>query len=585
MNNIRTKLLGFLKVNWDVILLAFVIGSLVIAPSLYFRYASGSFKGVDLFHGDAEWNYLAQIQEVDDGHPALGNIYTQDGKDAPHALQQPFAAMTMAYSGRVFGLTAPQVNLVAKFVMPFLLTFIVFFLLLFLTEERWMALLGTGFIMFAPATGGLFVPSSWWPMIVHGIFPDADYQFLHYSRSINPQFSTFFFYGYFLALWKFLFKPKNEKLEGVITAILLGLAFYTYFFVYSFVAVFTALLFFWFLFKKDFVKAKRVVAISLGGILIGIPTFLNTLQAMHMPNYVLATQRVGAFLGHGFIFSRVWWGAFIIFLLLWKKIKNEKMRIFVFLFLVTGFILTNQQVITGHMIPAPQHYHWYYLSPFIGALFMMLLAFLAKKYLKPKTSLALCVGALLLMVWLGAFFQKRSYDQYLPMVTDEQRYADVLTWLNTNTPKDAAVLGNPLFSSLVVGVTHDNAYYHHGLTDFMVPTERLRDGYFVYAYLDGLTKPEDVQASFDANRYIIGSWLYGEYYRQMTGDRGGYSDAIQQKLVTDYKAFLSKDFMTDLKQYPINYIVWDKQKDPTWDVERFAKDEVYEKDGVAVYKI
>lgn len=575
----------FLKTQWDVLILAFVVGALVIAPSLYYRYASGSYRGVEMFRADAELNYLAQIQEVYDGHESLGNIYTKDGKDAPHAIQQPLAAVTMGVAGKAFGLTAVETNLYAKFILPFFLTFIVFFFLLFLTEERWMALLGTAFIMLAPATPGFFVPTSWWAMIAHGVFPDADYQFLHSSRSINPQFSTFFFYGYFFALWKFLYRPRREKIEGIVTAVLLGASFYTYFFVYSFVAVFTALLFFSCLIKKDFVRAKKIVAISIGGIFIAIPALINTLQAMKMPLYELATQRVGAFISSKFIFSRVWWGAFILFLLLWRKIKDEKLRVFVLLFLVTGFVLTNQQVLTNHMIPAPQHYHWYYLAPFIGALFIMLFVSLLKKVLRPKTAIAMCVIALALLLWVGVFFQKRSYDQYLAIVTEEQRYADVLQWLHGNTPKDSAVLTNISLAHLLVGYTHDNAYYHRGLTDFMVPTERLRDGYFAYAYLDGLTKPEEVEASFNAQKNVIGSWLYGEYFRQMNGCKACFPDEILQKLVLDYRRFLSQDFITELKRYPLDYIVWDRKKDPQWKIERFIKTQVYDDGDITIYKV
>lgn len=576
----------FFRTRWDVVLLAFIIGSLVIAPSLYFRYGSGTYRGIEMFRADAELNYLAQIQEVMDGHPSLGNIYVADGKDAPHAIQQPLAAMVMGYAGNVFGLTAPDTNLYAKFVFPFFLTFVVFYFLLFLTGERWMALVGTAFIMLAPASPGFFVPTAWWQMVAHGIFPDADYQFLHYSRSINPQFSTFFFYGYFFALWKFLYRPKRVKLEGVVAAILLGASFYTYFFVYSFVSVFTAVLFFWYLARRDFIRAKKIVAVSLGGIFLALPALINTIQAMRLPLYAQATQRVGAFIGRKFIFSRVWWGAFIILLLLWRRITNEALRVFVLVFLLTGFILTNQQVLTNRLIPAPQHYHWYYLAPFIGALFFMLLVAAAKRVARTRgAQTAACLILLGLLVWVGVLFQKRSYEQYVGPVTDEQRYAGVLQWLGKNTPKDAAVLGNDAFSHLVVGYTHDNAYYHRGLTDFMMPTGRLRDAYFAYAYLGGLTKPADVAASFKADRQTIGSWLYGEYYRQMNGCSGCFPDAILDMLVADYTDFLAKDFFTELKRYPVDYIVWDKEKDPKWDIGRFSKDPVYDDGRIAVYTI
>ncbi len=583
MQNIR----DFIRGHGGILLVAFLVGVTIVAPQLYFRYLSGDYRGIDFFKSDVENNYLAQIQEVYDNHYSLGNIYVADGKNGPHAIQQPLSAWIVAGLGKLLGIRAHDVNIVTKFLFPFLLSLLVYALFLKLTKEKWYAFLATAFTMLAPATLAFFYPGSWLQVVLHGNFPASDYQFLTYSRPINPQTSSFFFYGYLLFLWQFLYEaktPRAEKVSGITSAVLLGLSFYTYFFVFSFIAFGSALLFLWFLLKKDYRHARKVLFVGCGGLIIAIPAFMNFFQTIQSPFYSQVTARVGAYLTHRFIWSRVWFGTFLIALLFHRKFTHAAFKTFIFFFLITAFVLTNQQVLTGRIFPAPQHYHWYYAASFSGVIFLFLIYYYLRRYAKTRFVQGVVLGLLAVFFWSAILFQVKSYQDKKPLVSEEGRYADVLAWLDQHTSKDASVFGNQIFSSLVVGYTHDNAYYHGGLTDFLVPRERLEQGFFVYTALAGVG-PKDVEVYFQAHRDFLGGWVFGEQYRQQNGCSGCFPDGIFNELVADYRAFLSKDFVRELKRYPLDYAVWDKKSDPAWKLDRFFQSTLYNKDDIVIYRV
>lgn len=582
LNKIKTFFIN----NWAALLVATAVGVLTISASFYFRHFSGQYQGIDMFRSDAELNYLAQIQEVYDGHYLLGNIYLKDGKDMPAGIQQPLSAWITAGMGKLLGLNAVDANLYAKFIFPFILTLIIYGFILTVAKRKNAALLGTAFVMLAPATLGLFYFNSWWAMIVNGNFTSADYQFLSYGRSINPQISTLFFFGYFLLLFKAIL--TNEKRSKIIFAVLagliLGLSFYTYLFVFSFISVFSVILLIYLLIKKEYLNARYIFWIGLGGLIIASPALINLYRATQLPFYAEATQRVGAFLSHKFIFSRIWWGAAIIYALAYKFITNKELKYFVGIFLFTGFILTNQQVVTGRIIPAPQHYHWYYISPVVGVLGALLLCAVIEKYLKIKWQNLVTIILLFLFAYLGAWFQVRSYQKYYDWVVFAQRYAPAMSWLNKHTPRDAAVLGNDDASHLMVGFTHNNAYYHGGLTDFPLSTNYLKQALFVYTYLNGVDA-KNARSYFTEQRNAIGGWLYGEYWRQQNGCNGCFPEEVFNSLVSDYQNFLTKDFLTELKKNLLDYVLWDKAQDPNWRIDRYFKNVVFTNGPLAIYQV
>ena len=55
--------------------------------------------------------------------------------------------------------------------------------------------------------------------------------------------------------------------------------------------------------------------------------------------------------------------------------------------------------------------------------------------------------------------------------------------------------------------------------------------------------------------------------------------------ISEYRNFLKKDFAGQLKKYSIDYVVWDKEKNPSWPAEKMFHDKIYEINNLAVYSV
>src|SRR3989344_2571736 len=105
------------KFSWEdysILLVALAVGVLMIGPSFYFRYFDPAYQGIEFFGSDAESDYLAQVQEIYDGHWSSGNIYLADQKDAPY-LKQNLSPIIIAMFGKISGLSARDINMAVKF--------------------------------------------------------------------------------------------------------------------------------------------------------------------------------------------------------------------------------------------------------------------------------------------------------------------------------------------------------------------------------------------------------------------------------------------------------------------------------------
>lgn len=571
------------KFSWEdysILFIALAIGILIIAPAVNFRYFDSRYQGIDFFGSDNENFYLSQIQEVYDGHWSLGNIYLAEGKDDPY-VQPPLPAMIVAFLGKLLNVTARDINLITKFLFPFLLTILVYLFFSNVFGRKDLALLMTAFVLLVQATWAFLNPTAWAGILFRGEFIGTNANFLSYSRPINPQVSSFFFFGYLLFIWKFLFSAKSaksEKLWGIISAIILGLSFYTYFFAFSFLSVFNAMLFFWFWYSKEWKQFKKIIIISIGSLIIAIPYFINLIGMWESSFYLQLTHRLGFADGHKFIFSRVWWGVTAIFLLFYRGSREAK--IFILTFLAAAFFVTNQQLITGKTASLPAHYHWYYIAPVGGAILVYLFFVYFEKLVNPFISRLAMIFLMLAFLYGGFLFQKNSYAIQQSFFLSQQRYAPILYWLDENVAKESSIFANDDLSSFIPAYTHHNIY--RGQSDSLISEERLKHAIYIHSFLNGITAGKAKDFFYD-NRNPIGAEIFGQYYRMKDGCYGCFKDEILNSLILEYKIFLKKDFVAELKKYQIDYIVWDKEKNPEWKIERFFNKKIYEKDNFAIY--
>lgn len=572
----------FFKENYLIWVIAVAIGILMIAPSFYFHYFDPAYRGIEFFGSDAEPDYLSQIQEIYDGHWSSGNIYLADQKDSLY-LQQNLSPIIVALLGKILGLSAIAINMAAKFFFPALLTILLYAFFKDVFGRKDLAILMAVFIMLTQATWAFLNPASWPAILLEGKFPGTDSNFLTYARPINPQVSSFFFFGYLLCIWNFLFKPiteKSKKIPGILSAVILGLSFYTYFFTFSFLLAINGLLGLWFLFIKDRQSLKNIIYVSLGALIIGLPYLINLFKVLNSPFYNQASKIQGALDSRQFIFSRVWWGVTALFAFLYKGSKQTKF--FILIFLAAAFLVTNQQLITGTTVPVPAHYHWYYIAPVGGAILLYLFFSYLEKIVSLFASRLVMMVILSIFLYAGFLFQKNSYFTQRDSFVSVQRYADALFWLKDNISKPSVILSNDTLSSFLVGYTHHNVYGDRHITNFLVSPERIKDFYYTDLFLKGVTQ-SNAEDFFLENKDSVGNQFFGQYYRQKNGCYGCFPDDILKDFIDEYKVFSSGDFLIKLKKYPLDYIVWDKEKDPLWKMDRFFIKKVYDKGNIIIY--
>lgn len=574
-----------MKSRYLVLAVCIAVGVTVAAPSWYFHFFEPSYRGIELFGSDAEDAYVALIQEVYDGHPLLGNAYWAREKDQPYILQ-PLSPMLVAGLGKVLFLSAVEVNLLTKFLLPFLLALLVYLLFKDITGRTGTALSMMLFVLLIQATWVWLNPGSWDDILFSQRLPGVDDNFLSYARPINPQVSSFFFFGYLLCLWRALFTEtalERAKRYAIAAAVILGLSFYTYFFTFSFLFAFNAALLLWYLWKRERQSARTLFFITGGALLIGIPYFFNLYEIMRSPfsGYVATVN--GSVEGRHFILSKVWWGFALVLALAWKHIG--RIKVFALAFLAASFLMTNQQLITNVSLPVPAHYNWYYIAPVCGAL----LIYFAVLFFE-KRSRAPFVQAFLLLVGAVFFYtaflvQQQSYKTHQPYFVGIQRYADVLAFADTALPKESVVLANENLSNLLATYTSHNVHYSTKVVNFLVDPARVRASYYLYLALQGLDA-EHAESYFGEHRNDIGSTLYGMRYREQNGCGGCFPENVFQKLVFEYKEFMKGDWLRrELKKYGVQYVLWDKTADGVWQLDRFFTKELYAEDGLIIYDV
>lgn len=568
-------------------LCAAAIGILMLLPIFIFQLDS-SYQGIEMFGTDGESSYIAQVHAVYNGNFSFGNVFLYEYQDQPY-VKQPLPAIITAGLGKLFRLSVPSAIIAAKFVFPFITFLLVYALGFVLTKRKGIALLGAAFVLLSPATTALLDPAVWKPLLTAAAFPGSDPQFLLYSRPISPQMSNMIFFAYLLLLWLFLDRKNQWNLRtkwvlGILAAVLLGLSFYTYLFAYSLLFAITGFLWLYFVIRKDWKTVQALTLIGIGGLVVGIPYILNMLSVFASPYYADLSVRVGQVATHEFLLSRVWFGVLFVYFLLYRKL--DSFGIFVITFLAAIFAVSNIQVIIGRTIPIPEHFHWYYMAPLSGLILFHILFSLFEKrkylpYLKVVKA-ALLIGCFV----VALLFQRWSYVSQQSRFVEWNRYGEAVGWLSEHTTKEDVIFSNLPISEFIVVYTSANTYYNPYAGDALLPAERLRRAYYTYMFLDGVS-PDAAEAYFadEKNKTTFSNSIFSNYWRAKNGCYACYPEELNKQFIEEYQTFANEPFLQNLQMYRITYIVWDKEKDAEWNLERFFNDVVYEDDRIVIYQI
>lgn len=575
-----------LREHWIAIACAVLAAVIIVSPIIAFRF-DPSYQGIEFFGTDGELNYVAQVHAIYNGNFKFGNVFFYEGQDEPY-IRQSLPAILTAVVGKVLFLNVPQAIVVAKVVFPFITFLLVYALVFVLTRRRDASLLGALFVLLSPATTALLDPKVWLPLISHGAFPGSDPQFLHYARPINPQVSNLFFFGYLLTIFSLWYgnatqTSRRRIILVAVATLILGLSFYTYLFTFTLLFAMSGILWLIFLLRRDWQKLVDLTLIGTGGLIIGIPYYINMYQAVHSTHWADLSVRVGQLLTHQPLISRVTLGVAALFVLLHRKL--DAFGIFTVALLAGVFLVSNQQIITGRSIPIPQHYHWYYMAPLAGFILINLL-YTRLQNLRHLYRHVLTILMLVVFIGVAAAFQAWSYRMQQAQFVAIQPYGPALSWLGKHTTKEDVVFAQEKLADLVVGYTPSNIYYGGFAGEFLVPTERLKNAFFAYMYLDGV-QAQDADAYFadQANQTRFSNRIFGNYYPAKAGCYACYPQELNAQFAAEYRAFAATPLLSNLNTYRLTYALWDRTNNPNWRLERYFGEPVYSDAAISIYRV
>jgi len=574
------RIIELLKSHKWAIILALLSAVIISLPQAYFRYDAGkAYGGIDIMATGDEGAYLAQVREVQDGHLASANPYFKEGKNDPY-LFQPLGPAIVAILGKIFFLDFKNTVLLSRFLFPLLSFLVIYGFVKAVSKEKPLALASASMVVL----GSILLSRVGIIDLLTGISPRL--AFLIFTRPVVPPISALFFFGFLLAFWLFLERKKWRW--GILSAVILGLSFYLYFYNWTFLYVFLGILLLIFLAQKKWQDAKQVGIIIGIGIIIAIPYFLNFYEATLHPNFLQASQRFGLAATRtptvGFLIPFL----FIIFLALFPKENKDRFWFFLALIL-TPFVVLNQQVITGKVL-INDHYHWYFHTPLAIIVLLIIFFYWLQRLNFSVSKRFFAILLIIASIYAGLFIQRASYLANRENSLYQQRYGPIMDWLNGNSKNDEVVFANDDISHFVVTYTPLYVFSHSTAKFSLAASEdRLTNSTFLFYRLGGL-KAEDVVQTFLKDRSKISSFIFAEKYRQTAGDYSGIPDEIILSLAKKYQDSLSIPMDEFLREswgkYGVNYAVWDLRSDPGWDFSKYQfLKEVYQKNEIKIYQV
>lgn len=308
------------------------------------------------------------------------------------------------------------------------------------------------------------------------------------------------------------------------------------------------------------------------------------------------------------IFSKIGAGAlFLFFIYVWKKRYCWQTGV-VFSLIMAGWIALNQQVITGRTVEIG-HYYWYFIVPIsiLIGWFIFLEIFSDKKWLKFFLS-----GVIVIIFVHASVGQYRSFFVTLNDKLDDQKYSPIIEKLNEINDSKVILSASDNRSLLFTIYTKHNLFWHQAATQTITPVDRFYDVLFLYAVIDG---KERIAFEKDFVGHVNSFMLEPKYeskinrlYGNIEGLTSGMDyyayenkkkniDLIgdhRAKIVGDLSKIYYENWMSNnyeninsiLKKYSVEYIVWDKNINPDWDLSIIRNiEEVYNENDIFLYHI
>lgn len=541
------------------LLCALVAAVVVFSPSFLFPLMADSYQGINVGNfGVDEFHYLSMAKEPLEGH-GLGNPLLREGKDwfNPEQKYTPYLVLPFKWLGLTETVGIVTISTLYGFIGVVILVLLIYAFVLQLSGDTRLSIAAALFVVL-----GYNFLTNYMPF----------YHFNWYSRPLIPLSSTLVFFLYLNLLVKSL--RHNERRYTLAAGAVFGLAFYTYFFLWTFLLVLSGMLVPLYLFKKEAHQGKKVLAITALGLLFGAVelVLLYLFSQTDMGRQILLYG--GGSLTHVFTIVKLSWLTLVFFLLYWYWHPEEPQWPLLLALLLSGIVAINQGVITGREFQR-FHYFWYFILPTVTVIGLyMVWKFLQSTALKRLLFYFIFI-ALVVNGTVQAYLGTRTA---LPLKNHMQYYLPIIEYLAQEEKPAVILASNQFYAGLFTTYTDHDLFWQHQALVYNTSIETLRDALYVYLYLN-----QDSRDNFLAYAHDV-TTPNNDYKDMYLSLRRYYTDSsspVKERLTEeDFDEQIADDYgtvtqkpggITDiLRAHEVNYIVWDKNTNPEWDLSRIA---------------
>lgn len=561
-----------------LILFALIVGLVYILPHILFIFEQG--KDYHLFFQTYEQGqfYAARVREIYDGNYLSSDPYIYENKTKPYI--RPFLSEYIVGTlGKISGLSINNIFILGDFIFPIIIFCLLFYFLNLLTCSPSLSLVGSMVIMLAEVPDSLTA-------LVKLNFPNC---FLTFSRYISPQFHYIFFISCLIFIYRSLvnYKIVNILLSGFF----LGLLFYVYPYFWFYIFVGLAVLFLYFLSKRQCRQIKVILFILIEALSFSIPLWINHLKLTNISFYNEIMTRIAFKASHHIIISKVSILSLLIFIAFYKK--RDFNFFFLFSFLLSGLLCMNQQVLTGWIFE-PDCWHLY-VNKQIAVIsgIVLLNKLLRKTSFRERFIRIFLISGLSFSIFVGMIIQIYNYEENRQIQGQQQHLYKAFVWLQDNSKKEDVILACGTISMLIPIHTYNNIYWSSYIFDYANSDKDILERFFLLARLFGLDEGEIIDYiltrrgkghnDFFGIRYEEPSYRKTRHAVKVNLPKDLYDYIIQR-----YRAFKKEDVKVALMRFRADYLFYSRYEQLI-SKGRFKKqpflDKVYDSGDIQIYKI
>ncbi|PLX27415.1 hypothetical protein C0583_03830 [Candidatus Parcubacteria bacterium] len=142
---------------------------------------------------------------------------------------------------------------------------------------------------------------------------------------------------------------------------------------------------------------------------------------------------------------------------------------------------------------------------------------------------------------------------------------------------------NGSISNSVPAYTHNNVYFSEYIKHYSsTPFERRVNAFYVNYILEkGEINCDNLD--YSASDKLMKDWVYFKYLR---GRGTEVPVEIKDAVFGGCQNYDNRDFYDILNEYRLDYILWDKDLNPGWEIDKYDfVEEIYNKNNIFLYKI